>query len=46
MKKRKETRLVIIRKEDAKKVLECSNIIIEEDIQDNGKTIKLFIKEK
>lgn len=45
MKKRREDRLVII-DEDGIKTLERFNIEIEESTQDNGKTLKLFIKTK
>lgn len=47
MKKRKETRLVVIDEGKERGILlERWNLEIEESIQDEGRTIKLFIKEK
>lgn len=43
MKKRKETRLTVVFGSD--RVFERYDVEIEESIQDNGKTLKLFIKD-
>ena len=42
--KRKENRIVIIR--EGKKILENWKVEITEEIQDGGKTLKLFLKTK
>ena len=42
MKKRKETRIVIVTEKGI--VLELWNQEIEESIQDDGRTLKLFLK--
>ena len=42
MEKRKETRLTVVM--DGRRLLEFFDIEIEEDIQDEGRTIKLFLK--
>lgn len=44
MKKRKEDRLTIVNEKG--RILELWNIEIIEDIQDNGRTLKLFLKKK
>jgi len=44
MTKRKETRLTIITKEG--RALELWNVEIEEHIQDEGRTLKLFVKDE
>lgn len=44
MKKRKETRLTIV--DESGRRYERFNIEIEEDIQDEGRTIKFFVKGK
>lgn len=43
--KRKETRLTIV-DEDGGRVYERYGIVIEESIQDEGRTLKLFVKRK
>lgn len=43
MNKRKETRLTVVFGD--KRVFEKYNVEIEESIQDNGRTLKLFVKE-
>jgi len=45
MEKRKETRLTIV-DERTGRIFERFNIDIEESIQDEGRTLKLFIKEQ
>ena len=42
MEKRKETRLTVVLED--RRLLEYFNVEIEEDIQDEGRTIKLFLK--
>ena len=42
MEKRKETRLTVVM--DGRRLLEFFDIEIEESIQDEGRTIKLFLK--
>lgn len=44
MEKRKETRLTIV--DENGRVYERWNIIIEEDVQDEGRTLKLFVTER
>ncbi len=44
MDRRKENRLVVINEEGI--VCELWNVEIEESIQDDGRTLKLFVKEK
>lgn len=44
MNKRKETRLEVIR--DGMRIIAYWDVEIEESIQDNGRTIKLFVKKK
>mgnify|MGYP001597486165 CR=1 FL=1 len=43
MKKRKENRIVVI---DNKRICDICDVEITEDIQDSGRTLKLFIKKK
>ena len=43
MKTRKENRLVVVKE---KKICEFWDVDIEESIQDEGRTLKLFIKQK
>lgn len=42
--KRKENRLVLITERG--RTLDLCNLEIKESIQDNGKTLKLFVREK
>ena len=42
MEKRKETRLTVVM--DGRRLMEYFDVEIEEDIQDEGRTIKLFLK--
>ncbi len=44
MEKRKETRLTVVNEEGI--VCELWDVDIEEHVQDDGKTLKLFIKDK
>ena len=44
--KRKETRLTIVDVDTGKRLLEKWNVEIEESVQDNGKTLKLFLRGK
>jgi len=44
MNKRKEDRLVIIK--NGKRIKDIDNIHMKESIQDNGRTLKLFIESK
>jgi len=44
MKKRKESRLVIIK--NGKRIEDLWNIRLEEEIQDDGRTLKLFLESK
>ena len=42
MNRRKETRLTVV--DETGRVYEKYNVIIDESIQDDGKTLKLFVK--
>ena len=44
MKQRQENRIVII--DEKKRLIDISNVNIKEDIQDNGRTLKLFIERR
>lgn len=43
MNKRKENRIVVVKGDN--KICEFWNVEIRESVQDNGRTLKLFIKE-
>jgi len=46
MNTRKENRLVVVNSDDGQKFCELWNVVIKESIQDNGKTLKIFVGEK